>query len=342
MTLTSIGDPRFFARNGPHPLATVAEAALGAAPEVDLLLAGVAPLQTAGPDEVSFLDNRRYAAALGATSAGAVIVHPDMLARVPAGTAPIVTDNPYAGWARVAALFHPAPPVCPGVRPTAFVAAGARVDPSAEVGHFALVEAGVEVGARCRIGPHAVIGEGVALGPDCRVGAHASLSHAIVGARVYLYPGARVGQEGFSFARTKTGFLSVPHLGRVVLEDDVEVGANSTIDRGSTGDTVVGAGSRLDNLVQVGHNVRLGRCCVVVAQVGIAGSAALEDFVQVGGQAAVAGHLRVGAGARIGAQAGVMADVPAGAALVGSPARPRTEFFRQVAALKRMARRRAD
>jgi UDP-3-O-[3-hydroxymyristoyl] glucosamine N-acyltransferase len=129
MTRTSIGDPRFFARNGPHPLATVAEAALGAAPGVDLLLAGVAPLQTARPDEVSFLDNRRYAAALEATSAGVVIVHPDMLARAPAGTAPIVTDNPYAGWPRVAALFHPAPPVRAGVHPTAIVAAGACPDP---------------------------------------------------------------------------------------------------------------------------------------------------------------------------------------------------------------------
>jgi UDP-3-O-[3-hydroxymyristoyl] glucosamine N-acyltransferase len=335
----SIGDARFFARSGPHPLAAVAAAAGGTAPEADLLLAGVAPLQAAGPGEVSFLDNRRYAAALEATSAGAAIVHPDMLARVPAGTVPIVTAEPYAAWARVAALFHPAPPARPGVHPTAFVADGAALDPSAEVGPFAFVAAGAEVGPRCRIGPHAAVGEGVVLGPDCRVGAHASLSHAVLGARVHVHPGARVGQEGFGFAATGSGFLTVPHLGRVVLGDDVEVGANTTIDRGSTGDTLVGAGSRLDNLVQVGHGVRLGRCCVVVAQVGIAGSTVLEDFVQVGGQAAIAGHLRVGQAARIGAQAGVMSDVPAAAALVGSPARPRHEFFRQVALLKRMARR---
>ncbi len=339
----TIGDPRFFARSGPHPLRRVAEAAAGAAPPgADLLLAGVAPLHAAGPREVSFLDNRRYAAALEATAAGAVVVHPDMLARVPEATVPIVTDQPYAGWARVAALFHPVPPPRLGVHPTAFVAEDARVDASAEIGPFALVEAGAEVGARCRIGPYAAIGEGVVLGPDCRIGAHASLSHAILGARVHVHPGARVGQDGFGFAPTATGFLSVPHLGRVVLGDDVEVGANTTIDRGSTGDTVVGAGSRLDNLVQIGHNVRLGRCCVVVAQVGIAGSTALEDFVQVGGQAAIAGHLRVGEGARIGAQAGVMSDVPPGAALVGSPAQPRQEFFRQVATLKRMAARQRE
>ena len=201
------------------------------------------------------------------------------------------------------------------------------------------MEAGAEIGAGCRIGPFVAIGPGVMLGPECRIGAHASLSHAVLGARVYVYPGVRIGQEGFSFASTKAGFLTVPHLGRVVLEDDVEVGANTTIDRGSTGDTVIGAGSRLDNLVQIGHNVRLGRCCVVVAQAGIAGSTVLEDFVQVGGQAALAGHLRVGKAAKIGAQAGVMSDVPPGAALVGSPAQPRLEFFRQVAALKRTARR---
>jgi len=342
MIRKSIGEPRFFARSGPHSLATVAGTALGTAPAVDLLFAGVAPLQTAGPDEVSFLDNRRYAPALEKTSAGAVIVHPDMLPRVPAGTVPIVTAEPYAGWARVAALFHPTPPVCPGVHRSAYVAEGACVDPSAEVGPFALVEAGAEVGARCRIGPYAAIGSGVVLSLDCRIGAHASLSYAVLGARVHVYPGARIGQEGFSFAAIETGFLTVPHLGRVVLEDDVEVGANTTIDRGSTGDTVIGAGSRLDNLVQIAHNVRLGRCCVIVAQVGIAGSTVLEDFVQIGGQAAVAGHLRIGKGARIGAQAGVISDVPAGAVLVGSPAQPRQQFFRQVATLKRLARRQEE
>ena len=260
------------------------------------------------------------------TSAGAVIVHPEMVDRVPSGTVAIVTREPYAGWALVASLFHPQRPLHPGIHPTAFVAEGAHVDPTAEVGPFSSIESGSEIGARCRIGSHAALGHGVVLGPDCRIGSHASLSHAVLGARVYVYPGARIGQEGFSFATTSSGFLSVPHLGRVLLEDDVEVGANSTIDRGSTGDTVVGAGFRLDNLVQIGHNVRLGRCCVIVAQVGIAGSTVLEDFVQVGGQAAMAGHIRIGEGARIGAQAGVMSDVAPGAALVGSPAQPRREF----------------
>jgi UDP-3-O-[3-hydroxymyristoyl] glucosamine N-acyltransferase len=334
-----LGDARFFRRSGPYSLAVVANTAHGVVDELELLLEGVAPLQTAGRNEVSFLDNRRYASALGQTSAGAVIVHPDMAARVPAGTVAILTTEPYAAWARVAALFHPLLPKSPGIHPSAIVAEGASVDPSAEIGPLSVIEAGAEIGAGCRIGPCVVIGAGVIVGRDCRIGAHASLSHAILGARVCIYPGARIGQEGFGFARTADGFLTVPQLGRVILEDDVEVGANTTIDRGSSRDTMIGAGSRLDNLVQIGHNVILGRCCVIVAQVGISGSTVLEDFVRVGGQAAMAGHLRIGQHAQIGAQAGVISDIAPCAKMLGSPAQSKTEFFRQIATLKKMAKK---
>jgi UDP-3-O-[3-hydroxymyristoyl] glucosamine N-acyltransferase len=339
MIEAALGNPRFFRRSGPHPLAVVASAARGVADEVELLLQGIAPLQTAGPSEISFLDNRHYASALDQTSAGAVIVHPDMAARVPRTAVAIVTSEPYAAWARVAALFYPVPPLSPGIHPSAIVADGALVDPTAEIGPLAVIETGAEIGPGCRIGPCAVIGSGVKVGRDCRIGAHVSLSHALLGARVYIYPGARIGQEGFGFAPTKDGFLSVPQLGRVIVEDDVEVGANATIDRGSSQDTVIGAGSRLDNLVQIGHNVVLGRCCVIVAQVGISGSTVLEDFVRVGGQAGISGHLRIGQGAEIGAQAGVMSDLVPGAKVVGSPAWPIKDFFRQIAALKKMAKK---
>ena len=334
-----VGDSRFFCRRGPHSLTAVAEAARGIAPASELQLEGVAPLQTAGPNEVSFLDNRRYASVLEQTLAGAVIVHPDMQARVPAATVPILTTEPYAGWARVAALFHPLPPVSPGIHPSAIVAKDAVVGITTEVGPLCVIESGAEIGPGCRIGPGAVIGSNVVIGRDCRIGAHASLSHAVLGARVYVYPGARIGQEGFGFAITPAGFLSVPQLGRVIIDDDVEVGANTTIDRGSMQDTVIGAGSRLDNLVQIGHNVVLGRCCVIVAQVGISGSTVLEDFVHFGGQAAVAGHLHIGRNARIGAQAGVISDIPSGATVLGSPAQPKQDFLRQVATLKKMVRR---
>jgi UDP-3-O-[3-hydroxymyristoyl] glucosamine N-acyltransferase len=302
------------------------------------MLTGVAPLQTAGAAEVSFLDNRKYLPVLAGTRAGAVLVHPDNAARVPAGSVAVVTSEPYAAWARVALLFHPLPPLRPGIHPSAVVSPDATVAPSAEVGPLAVIGSRADIGPRCRIAPHAVVGDGVVLGPDCRIGAHASVSHALLGARVYVYPGARIGQEGFGFAITAEGFLSVPQLGRVVLEDDVEVGANSTIDRGSLHDTFIGAGSRLDNLVQIGHNVRLGRGCVIVSQAGISGSTILEDHVMLGGQAGLTGHLRIGRRARIGAQAGVMADVPSGADVVGSPAQPVRAFFREIAAIRRLVR----
>ena len=336
------GDARFFARTGPHDLSAVAAAAEGVvAGSTPLSLTGVAPLGVAGPNQVGFADHRRHAAALGATRAGAVILPAELAGLLPAGCRAVVTATPRIGWARVAALFHPLAPPRPGVHPQAVVDPQARVDPSAEIGPLAVVGADASIGAGCRIGALAVIGEGVVLGPDCRVGSHASISHTLAGARVYVYPGARIGQDGFGFEPGPAGFISVPQLGRVILEDDVEVGANSTIDRGALGDTVIGAGSRLDNLVQIGHNARLGRCCVIVSQAGISGSTVLEDFVMVAGQAGFAGHLHIGKGAKIGGQAGVMADVAAGTDVVGSPAMPVRDFFRQVATLRRLASGRA-
>ncbi|MGV3634785.1 MAG: UDP-3-O-(3-hydroxymyristoyl)glucosamine N-acyltransferase [Pseudorhodoplanes sp.] len=266
MQSPTLGHARFFERSGPFRLAEIASVAGGAiASGHDRVFDGIAPLQSAGPGQISFLDNRRYASLLDVTRAGAVIVHPDMQSRVPASTIAIVTAEPYSAWARVAKLFHPVKATSPGIHASAVVDDDAAIDPSADIGPLCVIEAGAVVGPRSRIGPGAVIGSGVVVGRDCRIGAHASLSHALLGDRVYIYPGARIGQEGFGFAVTKTGFLTVPQLGRVVIEDDVEIGANSTVDRGSAGDTVIGAGSRLDNLVQIGHNVVLGRCCIIVA-----------------------------------------------------------------------------
>jgi len=180
------------------------------------------------------------------------------------------------------------------------------------------------------------------LGADVRVGANVSISHALIGARVRLYPGVRIGQDGFGFALDPARFIKVPQLGRVIIEDDVEVGANTTIDRGAVPDTIIGAGTMIDNLVQIGHNVQIGRGCVLVSQVGISGSTRLGDHVMIGGQAGLSGHLTIGSGARIGAQAGVMRDVAPGETVLGAPALPMREFFRQVAALQRLAKKKGD
>jgi UDP-3-O-[3-hydroxymyristoyl] glucosamine N-acyltransferase len=333
-----VGNPRFFNRTGPHRLDAVAAAAGCAAAGPGHLFSGLASLETAGPDEVSFVGNARHGAELERTRAGVVLVAAEMRERVPRGTVALVTADPAGAWARIAALFHPMPSVKVGIHPSAVVADAARIDATAEICAQAVIGSGAEIGARCRIGPGAVIDDGVVLGPDCRVGAHASISHALVGARVYIYPGARIGQEGFGFSITASGFLSVPQLGGVVLGDDVEVGANTTIDRGALRDTVIGAGTRLDNLVQIGHNVRIGRYCAIAAQVGISGSAEIGDFVVIGGQAGVADHMRVGSKARIGAQSGVMSPIDDGSVVAGSPARPVREVFREIATLKKLAR----
>jgi UDP-3-O-[3-hydroxymyristoyl] glucosamine N-acyltransferase len=340
--IDALGDARFFHRAGPFSLAQVAAVAGACLPDGrdgDAAMTGVAPLQLAGPAEISFFHNRKYIAALAQTQAGAVIVTAAHAGRVPPGSVALVVDDPHVGWARVAALFHPLPPPRAGVHASAVIDPAARIDPTAEIGPLVVVGAGAVIGPACRIGAGAVIGEGVIIGGQCRVGPLASISHAILGQRVTVFAGARIGQDGFGFAITAQGMLSVPQLGRVILEDDVEIGANSAVDRGSATDTVIGAGSRLDNLVQIGHGVRLGRNCVLAAQVGISGSTVLEDFVQVAGQAGFAGHLRIGAKARIGGQAGVMADVESGADVVGSPAMPAREFFRNVAALRKLARK---
>ena len=338
------GDPRFFARTGPHSLAVVTAAALGMPAETGgsgPVFHRPAPLQTAEADAVSFLDNRKYIQALRETRAGAVIVHPDMAAHVPQGCAAIVTKDPYLGWARAAALFHPVPAAVPGIHPSAVVDPTAVIDPSAEIGPFCVIGSRAEIGPGVRIAAGAAVGAGVVLGEDCRIGPHASVSHAVLGARVYLYPGARIGQEGFGFANHMTSqgprFVSVPQLGRVLIGDDVEVGANSCIDRGSAQDTVIGAGTRIDNLVQIGHNVVIGKCCVLVAQSGIAGSTVLEDFVVLAAQVGVLGHLTVGRGAKIGGKSGVATDVPRGAEYFGIPAGPKHQMFRQIAWLKRNA-----
>jgi len=321
----------------------VAELALAVGatcPDSKTMLSGVAPLQCAGISDVSFLDSRRYSRLLQNTSAGAVIVEPALADCVPANTVPIVTTMASDAWAKVVGLFHPVAPVNPGRDPTAYIAPSARVDETAEIGPFAYIGEGVEVGPRCRVGPHVVLHEGVALGADCRIGAGCVLSHTVVGAGSCLHPGVRSGQDGFGLARSAHGLRTVPHLGLVMIGADVEIGAGCTIDKGSLGDTVIGDGCRMDNLVHIAHNVQIGRCCVIVAQVGIAGSTVLEDFVQVGGQAAIAGHLRIGAGAQIAGKSGVMSNLEPGAVVFGVPAQPKTQAFRQLAWLKRMSAKR--
>lgn len=331
-------DRRFLGPARQLPLAAILEAAGGqAGGDPGQIFTGVAPLNAAAADQVSFCEGRSYQAALALTSAGLVIVAPELAASVPPASVALVCADPALAFGRVAALFHPRMAPRGEIHPSAVIHPDAVIGEGCEIGAYAVIEAGAEIGRNCRIAPFVLIGEKVVVGEDCIIHSHCSVSHAILGRGVVLHPGARIGQEGFGFNTTADGrFITAPQLGSVRLGDAVEIGANSCVDRGGLGETVLGTGTRVDNLVQVGHNVRTGRGCVLVAQVGISGSTVLGDYVMVGGQAGITGHLNIGSKVRIGAQSGVMHDLPAGLEVVGSPASPKKEAMRAMLILKRL------
>ena len=346
-----MADPRFFRAEGPFllgELADLAEARLvggdPAAPICD-----VAPLETAGPDQLTFLDNPRYLEAARRTRASACLIRAALADRLPRSVARLLTDEPYRGYARIATAFYP-DHAAPGQTPPpgAALAKDALIDPQATLGPDcavaagAVVEARAELGSRCRIGANAVIGQGVVLGADCVIGPGASLSHCLLGARVLVHAGARIGQDGFGFALGQDGHLKVPQLGRVLIEDDVEIGANTTIDRGSGPDTVIGRGCKIDNLVMIAHNVQLGPGCVVVAQSGVSGSTRIGAQGVLAAQVGVTGHVTIGPGARLAARSGVTRDLVGGQTYGGMPAVPIREWRRQVATLRRLSRRKGD
>ena len=334
-----MADPRFHTRVGPFTLAEladVAEAEIGASGDPGMLLSDVAPLENAGADQLSFLDNRKYISSFENTKAAACIVAPELANRAPEGIALLLSKQPYKSYALAARAFYPVLPPEPGIAETAFIEQVAVVGKSSRIEHGAVIGANAVIGEKCLIEANVVIGPAVEIGDNTTVGTCSSLSHCLVGSRTHIFPGVRIGQEGFGFFPDPAGHTKVPQLGRAIIGDDVEIGANSTVDRGSGHDTVIGQGCWLDNLVQIAHNVELGRGCVIAAMAGVSGSAKLGDFVFIAGQVGVIGHVTVGAGAKVAGQSGVTKDIPPGATMGGTPAVPITDWHRQSIMLSRL------
>ena len=332
-------DSRFFKNHGPFTASDLAAAtgATLASPDMGSRpLQDVAPLDRATASDVSFFDNSKYVEQFLGSNAGACFVRAKFVEQAPKSMALLVTEDPYRCYALAAQKFYPAPRPEIGISPAAHVHPTATIGMNVSIGAGAVIGAHAMIGDDSCIGPNAVIQTGVQIGKGTHVGGLTSISHAIIGNRVLIHRGVQIGQDGFGFALSREGHVKVPQLGRVVIEDDVEIGSNTTIDRGTGPDTYIGEGTKIDNLVQIGHNVTIGKRAVIIAQAGISGSTRIGDGAVLAGQCGIAGHLKIGAGAKIAAKSGVMGDIPAGSSYGGAPAVPVVDWHRQTIALSRL------
>jgi UDP-3-O-[3-hydroxymyristoyl] glucosamine N-acyltransferase len=341
-----MADPRFYDNRGPFTLAEICQhAGLALPPDVDgaAAIEDLAGLEGAGPKHLTFFSgSRELAGAFEKSRAGVCLVP----AKGSVGRAPVDMVLLPVKWvqhafASIAATFYPDASQ-PLWDQKEAVSPGARLGGDVMIGPGAVIGPGAEIGERVKIGANAVIGPGVAIGHDCEIGSNVTITHAYVGDRVTILPGAQIGQPGFGFASSPAGHLKIPQLGRVVIQDGVEIGACTTIDRGALGDTVIGEGVKIDNLVQIGHNVHVGRHVVLVSQMGLGGSSTVGDFAILGGQVGIADHAVIGPGARLAARSAMVSGqvIEGGKDYGGVPAKPVREWLREIHAVSQLIRRR--
>ena len=302
--------------------------------DVQATVRSIAPLDRAAGDQLSFCASGKYGTLMAGSHAGVVLVSPETATLTSPARARIVVANPHDALLSLIPRFYRVPARAPGIHPTAILERGISVGDEPSIGPYAVVESGAHLGNRVTLHAHVVIGANARLGDDVLVYPGATVyPGGRLGHRVIVHAGARIGSDGFGYVFREGEHEKIPHVGGCIVEDDVEIGANSTIDRGSIDDTVIGAGTKIDNLVQVAHNVRIGRLCLLMAQVGVAGSVHIEDGCVLAGQVGVSGHLTIGKGATLAAQAGAFGDIPAGETWSGYPARPHKESLRAHAAM---------
>lgn len=336
-------DPVFFAPSRRYTAAEIA--ALTGAQLLDgdaasVPVTGIAPATQGGAGKLVFIEGKRNANLLEGLAAAAILCTTELSGQVPAGIARLVTPRPQYAFALASRVLYPTSVASRPLTGESSVSPAASIARSAKIEDGAIIEAGAVVGEEASIGrgtvvaPNAVIGPMCQIGRDCYIGPNVSVQYALLGDRVFIHGGAQIGQDGFGFVPGPSGPERIPQIGRVIMQNDVEIGANTTVDRGAMADTVIGEGTKIDNLVQIAHNVRIGRGCVIAGHCGLSGSVTMGDFVMLGGRVGIADHITIGDRVQIAASSGLMHDVPSGERWAGSPARPMREFFKEVAAIR--------
>lgn len=305
----------------------------------DQVFSGVAPIENASPNHVTFLSNSKYIDKLKECKAGACILAESLKDKAPTNMCLFISSNPYADYAKIATAFYQQNDAIGGISDRAFIGSSVKIGDNVKIESGAYISDNVTIGDNTHIKANSYIDNNVQIGANCTIASNVTISHSIIADNAIIHPGVRIGQDGFGFATDKGVHIKVPQLGRVIIEDNVEIGANSCIDRGASPDTIIGAGTKIDNLVQIGHNVKIGKGCIIVSHVGISGSTEIGNYVVIGGQTGIAGHLKIGDMVQMAAQSGVINNIEPNIKIGGAPAIPIKEWHRQTISIKKLAKR---